>query len=330
MTPRLWLTQADDPGDWSRWLAAWRLWLAAALVGALAAAALYRVFPPPYRARAEVVVDHDLEAALPAGTDRHLFYYLSRENKKLEALAWADDVLQAPAAALAVSPAELRRGTRLTLRQEKDGLWHFWATAHSTSLARAASASWARAFAETAQQAAAAAREAALLAEQQRALAETLAQTRFLCRHLGEIQDALAEEPPPPDASPWQAWAWWERLTWLGGGAWPLPPWPQHAADGRALQRAALDLAQARAAACPQRITDLEIEMENLRQAREDALRRARGVSPFVSVTPTQIQAEGLPVTRAVGRGTFMASGALLAWSGLGLALLFFRGRRRA
>jgi len=330
MTSHLWLTQTDDPGDWSRWLAAWRLWLAAALVGALLAVALYRLVPPPYRARAQVVVDHDLEAARPVGTDRHLFYYLSRENKKLEALAWADDVLQAPAAALAVSPADLRRGSYLTLRQEKDGLWHFWATADQPSRARTAAAAWARAFTEAAQQAAAAAREAELLAEQQRALAETLAQTRFLCQHVSDVQRDLAATPPPPDASPWQAWSWWERLTWLDGGAWPLPPWPRHAADGRALQRAALELAQARADACPQRIADLEIELENLRQAREDALRRARGVSPFIHVTPTQIQAAGLPVTSAVGQGTFMAAGALLAWSGVSLALLFFGGRRRA
>ena len=321
------LTALDDPAAWSRWLAAWRLWLLAGLLAAALAALAYPFLPLPWRARAEVVVDHDLEAALPAGTDRHLFYYLSRENKKLEALAWADDVLAPVAQALGTSPADLRRGDILTLRQEKDGLWHFWATASDPAVARAAAAAWAQAFVAAAQDARAAAQEAENLRVQQRALAEKLAETRFLCAHLAQIQAELQALPPPPETSPWQAWALWERLAWLHGGVGDLPPWPADTADGRALLRAARDLAQARVAACPQQVAALEAQLDALARAQAQALQRARGISPFVSVTPSQTAAEGLPLRRTVGRGTAMLAAALLAWAGLGLALLFRGGR---
>ncbi len=320
------LLRRDDPTDWACWLAAWRLWLVAGLLGATLAAALYRVAPPPPRARAEVVVDHDLEAALPSGTDRQLFYYLSRENKKLEAVAWADDVLAPVAEALGASPAALRSGGPLVLRQEKDGLWHFWVTARPAARAQTVAALWARAFTDAAQAAIAAARQAQGYRGQHQALARTLAETRFLCAHLEQVQAELDAWPPPPDMTPWQAWALWERLAWLHGGVGDLPPWPAEPRAGEDVLRAAQALAEARAAACPQRLAALQADLDALAQAWAEADRAARGLSPYLSVTPTQIQAAGLPVAPAVGPGTYMVAGALLAWAVLGLGLLFRGG----
>ncbi len=321
------LTAVDDPAAWSRWLAAWRVWLLIGLAAGALAAGLYPWLPFAWRARAEVVVDHDLEAALPAGTDRHLFYYLSRENKKLEALAWADDVLSPVAQALHTSPAALRSGEQLTLRQEKDGLWHFWATAPEPDQARHAAAIWAQAFVAAAQAAQAAAQEAESLRIQQRVVARELAETRLLCAHLEQVQADLQALPAPPEASPWQAWALWERLAWLHGGVGTLPPWPTDRADGQALLQAARELAQARAAACPARLRTLEAQQNALAQAYADAARRARGISPFVRVTASQTHAATLPARRTVGQGTAMLATALLAWAAVGLFVLFRSGR---
>ena len=45
-------------------LAAWRVWLGGALVGALAAGLIYWIVPSPYRARATVVVDQNVEQVI--------------------------------------------------------------------------------------------------------------------------------------------------------------------------------------------------------------------------------------------------------------------------
>ncbi len=57
-------------------------------------ASLYLLMPPPYRARATVNVDFNLEQAWPQETDRQQFYYLERETRKLEEIAWSDAVMQ--------------------------------------------------------------------------------------------------------------------------------------------------------------------------------------------------------------------------------------------
>ena len=75
-------------------LSAWRLLLVAALIGGLIGAAIYQLWTPPFRAMSKVIVDQNLEQALPAAPDREVFYFLERETQKLEELAWSDAVLE--------------------------------------------------------------------------------------------------------------------------------------------------------------------------------------------------------------------------------------------
>ncbi len=134
--------------DWVIALQAWRLWLVGGLLGALLGAGLFSLKPPPFRARAEVVVDYNLEEAWPEATDRKLFQYLARENKKLHALAWSDEVLERTAAGAGVPLSAAWRQGQFTLRDEHDGRWHFWVTAASPDLAQQLARSWAQAFTE--------------------------------------------------------------------------------------------------------------------------------------------------------------------------------------
>ncbi len=131
--------------DLLRLLRAWRFWLLGVLLGGLLGAAIYIVAPPAYRARATVVISFNLEKAWPVDSDKELFYYLERESRKVEEVAWADATLQPVADETGFSLAQLRSGN-LELSQPKDGAWHFYASDPQAAVAVKLASAWAGAF----------------------------------------------------------------------------------------------------------------------------------------------------------------------------------------
>lgn len=136
--------------DLIRLLKAWKFWVLGAMLGAVIGAAVYFVVPPPYRARATVVVDFNLEQALPQDTDRQHFYYLERETRKLEEVVWSDDLMNELSSEFGLAVGELR-GAKLELSQPAEGGWHFYADDNNAELAGQLASSWAQGFAEEAQ-----------------------------------------------------------------------------------------------------------------------------------------------------------------------------------
>lgn len=126
-------------------LQAWRFWVLSGLIGALLGGLVYFLFPPDFRARATVVVDFNMEQAWQVDSDRELFYYLEREARKLEEVAWADATLAKVAEAGGVTLAELRGGI-LELSEPADGGWHFYASDPDPVRAERLAALWAEAF----------------------------------------------------------------------------------------------------------------------------------------------------------------------------------------
>ena len=137
--------------DLIRLMKAWRFWLLSALFGCLLGAALYYMVPPPYRAQATVNVDFNLEEAWPEEEDRRLFYYLERETRKLEEIAWSDGVMQAVADETGNVSVQELRDEILSLSQPNEGGWHLYADASSLERAASLAAAWAEAFEEAAQ-----------------------------------------------------------------------------------------------------------------------------------------------------------------------------------
>lgn len=136
--------------DLVRILRAWRFWVSGTLVGAVLGAAMYYVAPPPYRARATVNVDFNLEEAWPQDTDRQQFYYLERESRKLEEIAWHDTIMSRLSSEFGISSADLR-AERLHLSQPAEAGWHFYADDDDPQNAARLVSAWAEAFVEIVQ-----------------------------------------------------------------------------------------------------------------------------------------------------------------------------------
>ncbi len=146
-----WLLKPPKSEEFLRLLMAWRVWVAGAVVGAVAAALVYVVAPPPYRAQATVLVDQNVEQVIPQERSDLLIYtYLQRETDKLVELAWSDAVLSRVSTSTGIPVADLRGG-RLTLSQPSDGGWHFLASAPDPGTASAIASAWAGSFVEAVQ-----------------------------------------------------------------------------------------------------------------------------------------------------------------------------------
>lgn len=145
-----WIFYSPSLDDIVRLLKAWRFWALGALAGALLGTVVFYIAPPPYRARATVNVDFNLEEAWPDEIDRQQFYYLERETRKLEEIAWSDDVIQVVADASGMEVSVLRDEV-LSLSQPAEAGWHFYADDANPKQAEALASTWALAFTEMAQ-----------------------------------------------------------------------------------------------------------------------------------------------------------------------------------
>jgi uncharacterized integral membrane protein len=141
-----WLLKPPIYGDFLRLLMAWRVWVAGAVLGAIVTALIYVVAPPQYRAQATVLVDQNLEQALPPDTSStNIYIYLQRETDKLIVIAWADTTLAVASNQSGIPVAALRDG-RLHLSQSGDGGWHFFADAPDAATAAEIASAWAISF----------------------------------------------------------------------------------------------------------------------------------------------------------------------------------------
>ncbi len=139
------LLYVDSHDSLMRVLQSWRLWVIGAIVGALLATGIYSLFPPPYRARAVVVVDQNIEQAWNLKPDQ-AFYFLGRETRKLEELAWSDETLQLLADQVGDTRiSDLRHG-KLYLSQPSDGGWDFYADDKDAARAELLASTWAKVF----------------------------------------------------------------------------------------------------------------------------------------------------------------------------------------
>lgn len=133
--------------DLIRLLRAWRFWTLGALLGGLLGVTFYYIAPPQYRARATVVISFNMEKSWQNKPDNELFYYLERESRKVEEVAWADKTLEEVSGQTGISISDLRAG-KLQLSQPQDGAWHFYASDTKSTTAQDLASIWATSFTE--------------------------------------------------------------------------------------------------------------------------------------------------------------------------------------
>ena len=139
------LLAMDTHDSLVRVLQSWRLWMAGAMIGALVAYGVYAVFPPDYRAKSVVVIDHNLEQAWNVSSGE-ASYFLTRETRKLLELAWSDETLGLVADRVGEVSVQELRDEILQLSQPEDGGWYFYANSPSASQAEKIAATWAEVF----------------------------------------------------------------------------------------------------------------------------------------------------------------------------------------
>ena len=137
--------------DLIKLLKAWRFWSVGALIGGLIGAGVFYLSPPPYRAHAVVLVDFNLEQAWPQNTDREQFYYLERETRKMEAVAFSDAVLEKVVSAGQNITMQKLRGAMLSLSQPEEGGWNFYVDDTDPQRAASLASAWAGAFVDQVQ-----------------------------------------------------------------------------------------------------------------------------------------------------------------------------------
>ena len=143
-----WLFSPPSMDDLIRLLKAWRFWSVGALIGALLGAGLYYLAPPPYRAHAIVLVDFNLEQAWPEETDRQQFYYLERETRKLEEIAWSDMVMGMVVESVGDITTEDLQNGMLSHSQPSEGGWNFYADDEDPERAAKLASAWSQIFVE--------------------------------------------------------------------------------------------------------------------------------------------------------------------------------------
>ena len=151
----------------------WKFWLMLMLLGALIGGLLSLVAPLSFTSKAIVVVDMNAEETWKGSPDNEIFYYLERESRKLEEVAWSDQTLEEVALATGIETDQLRNGV-LELTHPKDGGWHFFATDSDPQKAQQIAQAWASSFTQ-------AAMEGVITAEK-----------------LTAIRTALADDPTDP------------------------------------------------------------------------------------------------------------------------------------
>jgi capsular polysaccharide biosynthesis protein len=297
-------------------LQAWQTLVIGALLGGILGWGGFLLFPSPYQAQATVIVDHNAEQVLPSGDDRDVAIYLSRETRKLEEIAWSDEVLQQVVDEVGDFTLEALRGDKLLLSQPGEGGWHFWGRDRDPQMAAALASSWARGFVRQVEQGVKASVAMDTIRQTLEATEGEFGQIMRVCTLVAEVDqrlDEIGERFQSQEAlSPLDGWRLSELAAWMNWSGTPLAEqtWFSSGQDLRTYLEAIKSVVQDRQANCQTAEEQYSHQLLPLEERLKELQAQSLGVSPYLEVISSQL--ESLPVERTIPLGAYMFFGSFV------------------
>ena len=175
------------------------LMVGAGLLGAVAASLIVFLAPRKFQAQAVVMVDQQVELAVPPSSPLDDVLYVSRETVRLEELSYADTLWEQVFSSLEASEFEAELTDIESLQDlvraphYQDGAWFFTATHSDPSFATAIANAWAESFTATVQDWVETAQEAHALQAQLEEIARLQALTIDECGQIEWAAGRVAE-----------------------------------------------------------------------------------------------------------------------------------------
>jgi len=284
-------------------LARWPALVAWALLGAAAFWIYARLSPTRYRAAAAVVVDSNVDVAMPNAERLIIDSYLNQQTLQFESIAYSDAVWDVVAQAMLqegiaedrAAALELAETTRLP--HPEDGEWRFMAYGRDPALVARLANTWAQAFVDTVDDGVRLAqRELALQEAQDEAiqarirLAGESARLLAVAEQFHALEADLGRLPPDAAADPAVSQTLQIAVGQAGGVCADIPACmaPAGIADQRSLAEAVAALYDRQTAASLQASDDQIALYEELQAERDRLAEDMIGVSAVTEVAFTR------------------------------------------
>lgn len=294
-------------GIYDRLIRRWHLGVASGLLCAVIAAVIIILLPKSYAARAVVMVDQQVELAVPPGSSLDDVLYVSRETVRLEELSYADSLWEEVAETIDSSQFGVELNITGDLRSFvsvphfQDGAWHFMAEHSNPNFAAALANAWAEAFVDTIRAWIVTAQSEIGLRSQLETVAGLQAAAIDDCGELdwanSQVAQILTEDLNRTEYSNGEL----DRLVLTlrqiaaslpeGNLAAPIPNADSETIEIQAYAQRLLAILENASGACDARLAGLETERRSLLADLEAASQQSMGVSPYLRVQLTQ-QAE--------------------------------------
>lgn len=287
------------------------------LIGALLAALLTVLGPDRYTARAVVMVDQQVDLALPPYSPVDDVLYVSRETVRLEDLTYADVLWEEVFNRLSSDQFESEFSSFEDLRgfvsapHYQDGAWYFTSEHSDPALASALADAWAESFVETVQSWVETAQFEISLQTQLEAVAGMRASTVDACGRLDWARAGVFEILQTTLSQPDVAASDFEQaIIVLAQAAASLPGQsindfttlsPDDLEGARQATKGLLAAFDLSAEACQARLDSLQEQEQNLLNELENTVEASFGISPYLRIQLTQLAGQAEKVQADLG-----------------------------
>jgi capsular polysaccharide biosynthesis protein len=296
----------------------WYLLVGVGLVGAVAASLIVFVAPKKYRAQAVVMVDQQVELAVPPSSPVDDVLYVSRETVRLEELSYSDSLWEAVYALVDTPEFEAEIAATGDLRESvraphyQDGAWYFTAEHTDPAFAAALANAWAESFTatlqgwvETAQEEHSLQAQIDELAILQAANIDECAQLHWAADRVAEIRRTTLSQPDiTQDEINQTTFDIWQ-MAQSASLSFIISPSSDSIDDAVTYSAYVFSALEENAMACSLGMDLRRVRIENLTEELAAVVESSRGVSPYLRVHFSRAADEPVRPTIEIGNAAF-------------------------